>query len=91
MARAMERVRPVRGRMRERGGRVGGRVVECGDLPAEQAEGVEAEEEAVGTAFDGVAEAGGEEGHSDGDDGRTVSSKAADEEEEAELEEEEAG
>ncbi len=61
----MARVRPVRGRIRERVVR----VVECGDLPAEEREGVEAEEQAVGAAFDGVAEAGGEEGEGHRDDG----------------------
>ena len=45
-----------------RGGPDGVLGVLGGDLPAEEAERVEAEEQAVGAAFEGVAEAGGEDG-----------------------------
>ena len=67
----------------------GGWVVFGGKLPAEEGEGVEAEEQAVRAAFERVAKARGEDGHGHGDDGGAVAGEAADEEEEAELEEKE--
>ncbi len=66
-------------------------VVLCCCLPAEECEGVEAEEQAVGTAFDGVAKAGGEQRSGGRDDGGAGAGDAADEEVEAELEEEKTG